>query len=52
MTKLSTEERRQILNKLTDITLATDKMITEKDMIYKLTSDIRSILNKADEQDD
>ena len=52
MTKISIEERRQIFNKLTDITLATDKIMAQKDVINKLTIEIRGILNKADEQDD
>jgi len=49
MTKLSSEDKRQIQNKLTHITLATDKMAAQRDEIYKLVSEIKEILNKKDE---
>ena len=49
MAELSTEDKRQINNKLTNITLATDKMMMEREVIYKLVKEIKEILNKNNE---
>jgi len=42
--KLSFEERSQIKNRLTAIQLSAEKMAAEKENIYKLTTEIRQIL--------
>jgi hypothetical protein len=52
MTKLSYEDKRQIQNKLTFITLATDKMAHEREQIYKLVEEIKEILEKNGSKDD
>jgi len=52
MTELSYEDKRQINNKLTHITLASDKIVAEREEIYKLVGEIKAILNKSNEQDD
>ena len=51
MTKLSYEVKRQINNKLTSITSATDKMMVERENVYTLVKEIKAILKRADEQD-
>ena len=52
MTKLSEEDKRQINNKLTHITSATDKMMSERDNVFTLVKEIKAILKRADEQND
>lgn len=43
---LSKEELRRINNKLVEITLSTDKMMDERNKIYKTIKEIKEILNK------
>jgi len=42
---LTKEDLRQVGNKLTFISLATDKMIEERNNIYKLIKEIKDILD-------
>lgn len=46
MTKLTSEDKRQIQNKLTFIILEVDKMHAHRDEIYKLVNEIKEILDK------
>lgn len=51
MTKLSNEDKRLINNKLTHITLASDRMMAQRDEIYKLVKEIKDILSKNEQND-
>lgn len=46
----SDEELREIMNDLTSLNLAADRMTAEKENIYKLTDHIRTILGSHDEK--